>query len=659
MLHRFVQNVRPACCRRSATRLVLLAGFCLSAMLALAAENTLSTISANDNRTPAGKLESGVLTLHLELRQGNWNPEALNGRAIPVYSFAEEGHELQTPGPLIRVPQGTELRVSVHNLLNVPASVYGLHERPGKSDDALDVASGETKGTRFTAGEPGSYLYWAATSIGDARRRQRLDIEGRPLEEGLMSAAFIVDSPVTNTADRIFVIQVWAKHLFEPAFEGILSINGKSWPYTERLHVQLGKEEHWRIINASRVEHPMHLHGFYFHVDATSDGETERHFGEAERQMVVTQLVRPGHTFDMGWTPVRAGNWLFHCHILDHMMGDYKAPWLYGPDGPPTAVKHEQHHGGDEIGPSMGMGELVLGITVSDPNPHLVPAKVVVSPPAAEKHLYVRERPMSIYLPAGPGFYLEGVSQQVGGAGPPLVITRGERTAITVHNELNESTAIHWHGLEIESYYDGVPGWDGTPQHSTPYIPAGGSFVAYMTPPRAGTFIYHSHWNDVRQLTGGMYGALLVLEPGQKYDPATDKVFVLGRSGVNEMRDPLVLNGSPQPGLMVLLTGQTYRFRMVNITPNDRLLSASLVGDGGPAKWRALAKDGADLPSLLAKEQDAVQTISVGETYDFEFAPRDPGDYKLRFGSDFGSEVTQWIAVVPPASPFSVFATKR
>jgi len=36
---------------------------------------------------------------------------------------------------------------------------------------------------------------------------------------------------------------------------------------------------------------------------------------------------------------------------------------------------------------------------------------------------------------------------------------------------------------------------------------------------------------QMTQLTGGMYGALLVLEPGQTYDPETDKVFVLGRSG--------------------------------------------------------------------------------------------------------------------------------
>jgi len=154
-------------------------------------------------------------------------------------------------------------------------------------------------------------------------------------------------------------------------------------------------------------------------------------------------------------------------------------------------------------------------------------------------------------------------------------------------------------------------------------------------------------------------GALLVLEPGQKYDPATDKVFVLGRSGPSELHDPLVLNGSPQPGLMVLLTGQTYRLRIANITPNDRLLATSLVTEDHPVKWRAIAKDGADLPAQQATVQDAVQTISVGETYDYEFAPQAPGQYELRFCSDFGSEVTLMIAVVPPGSPFSVFAAKR
>jgi manganese oxidase len=289
-----------------------------------------------------------------------------------------------------------------------------------------------------------------------------------------------------------------------------------------------------------------------------------------------------------------------------------------------------------------------------------VQAKATVpDAPAANRDLFVRDRKASRYVPAGPGFYLQGVSTEVGAAGPPLVITRGERTAITVHNELNEPTAIHWHGIEIESYYDGIPGWTGTTQHTTPSIAPGDSFVAYMTPPRAGTFIYHTHWHDVTQLTGGMYGALVVLDPGQTYDPTTDKVFLLGRGGPNEMKDPLVLNGTPQPGRMVLLSGQSYRFRLINITPDDARVDTSMLMDRHPVQWRAIAKDGADLPPQQATMRDALQTISVGETYDFEFAPNTLGDYELRFCSALGSEVTQMIAVVPPGSPFSVFAEKH
>ncbi len=633
------QEFRVRCCHRARVAVFLL--ILLSALLCLGTQTSLPSISGNDNRTPAGRLEAGDLTLHLELREGLWHPEGEDGRAIKVYSFAEEGHPLQTPGPLIRVARGTKIRAHIHNLLAVAAHVNGLHERPGKPDDELLLAPGETKDVTFTAGAPGSYFYSASTTRDSA-------------EDGMMSAALIVDPPNSNSSDRIFVIQLWDHDLFNSKFDGVLSINGKSWPHTERLHAQLGKAEHWRVVNATPLDHPMHMHGFYFYVDAMGDGETEQIFAPTDRPMVVTQLALPGHSFDMTWMPQRAGNWLFHCHILDHMMQGYRAAWLYGPDGPPETA--HQHVMTDDD--SMGMGELVMGITVSDNGAHIVPARVVTPPATGEKHLYVRERPSRQYVPAGPGFYLEGVSKETEPIGPPLVITRGERTAIVVHNELDEATAIHWHGLEIESYYDGVPLWDGTAQHRTPYIPAGSSFTAYMTPPRAGTFIYHTHWNDVRQLTGGMYGAIVVIEPGQKFDPATDKVFVLGRNGTNEMHDPVVLNGSPQPPVMVLLTGQSYRFRIVNITPLDSLITASLTNEGHQGKWRAIAKDGADLPTQKAVLQDASQLISVGETYDFEFSPEVPGDYLLQFSAG-GSVVTQGMTVVPPQSPFSVFVAKQ
>ena len=81
-------------------------------------------IQANSNRVPAGKLENGILTLHLELRQGDWYPEADTGPSMKVYAFGEEGKALQVPGPLIRVPEGTEIHLTLHNLLAAAAIVH-------------------------------------------------------------------------------------------------------------------------------------------------------------------------------------------------------------------------------------------------------------------------------------------------------------------------------------------------------------------------------------------------------------------------------------------------------------------------------------------------------------------------------------------------------
>jgi manganese oxidase len=73
-----------------------------------------------------------------------------------------------------------------------------------------------------------------------------------------------------------------------------------------------------------------------------------------------------------------------------------------------------------------------------------------------------------------------------------MVLSRGEPVEITVLSRLSEPTAIHWHGLELDSYYDGVIG-GGTGDQVTPAIAPDGSFVSRFNPNRAGTFIYHTH----------------------------------------------------------------------------------------------------------------------------------------------------------------------
>ncbi|MBK8057127.1 MAG: multicopper oxidase domain-containing protein [Gemmatimonadetes bacterium] len=102
--------------------------------------------------------------------------------------------------------------------------------------------------------------------------------------------------------------------------------------------------------------------------------------------------------------------------------------------------------------------------------------------------------------------------------GPPLVLQRDEAVAITVHNRLAIPTSVHWHGMELESYFDGVGGWSGSATHVAPVIAPRDSFVARFTPPRSGTFIYHSHFGEVRQLSLGLFGALVVLDPGEQWD---------------------------------------------------------------------------------------------------------------------------------------------
>jgi FtsP/CotA-like multicopper oxidase with cupredoxin domain len=213
-----------------------------------------------------------------------------------------------------------------------------------------------------------------------------------------------------------------------------------------------------------------------------------------------------------------------------------------------------------------------------------------------------------------------------GAVGPPVVLTQNQPVEIEVVNHLKEATSIHWHGMELESYYDGVPGFGGLAERKTPPVGPGESFGARMTPPRAGSFIYHTHFHDLIQLTGGVVGPLLVMPPGQTYDPETDKTFFFS-SGEEEPfggGNMVLMNGTPQPLEIYLKTGTKYRFRFFNMTNATANLHVVLRQAGVPVQWRLVAKDAVDLPPSAAKMKRAEQLVSVGETYDVEFTAMGP-----------------------------------
>ncbi len=587
-------------------------------------------ILANDNRTPAGTLDHGVLTLHLEIKSGDWYPEADTGPSMRVDALAEEGKPPQIPGPQVRVPQGTEIRVTLHNLLPTTAVVHGMHSHPGDAKDLVEVPSGETRELRFPAGPPGTYQYFVSAG-GEMNR-------GRPFrEDSQMSGAFIVDPLGSVASDRVFVIGVWRNRAVPALSNDVLVINGKSWPYTERLTYAAGDTVRWRWINASDVNHPMHMHGSYFRVDSSGDGESDHIFAPGQERTGVTELMPPGSTMATTWNPA-AGRWLFHCHILPHMS---PIMTVANAGAPSNQITHQ--HGPEH------MAGLVLGITVTGERP-----KNATQGSTRKLRLLVVERPAAKGLPGGFAYQLEESHRLIPPEptlpGPPVVLERGRPAEITVINRLHESTAVHWHGMELESYYDGVAGWGMRGNDLTPSIEPGHSFLVRFTPPRAGTFIYHTHMDDEAQMTGGLYGPLIVMEPGAKFEADVEPIFVIGGSGGHRSTEPdgplvALLNGSEQPATLHWHTGTAYRIRVINIS-NALVGIVSVTGTAGPVQWRARAKDGADLPASQPTLKDASQLTSPGETYDFDFQPQVRGHLRLEFkGVVLPVKVTQEIDV--------------
>jgi FtsP/CotA-like multicopper oxidase with cupredoxin domain len=583
-------------------------------------EKSLPEITANDNRLPAGRLHNGVLTIGLEVRTGIWYPEERGGPGLQVQAFAESGRSLEIPGPLIRVPEGTEIHVAVRNSIpDATLVIHGLHTRPGNSDDTVQVAPRETREIRFQAGKQGTYYYWATTTGMALKDRGGVDSQ--------LTGALIVDPPGRRLQDRVFIMGWWSNPAVtsgDPFAKGrnALVINGRSWPYTERLTYRVGDSVHWRWINASLGNHPMHLHGSYYHVDGTGDAERDNILTDQERRLVVTELMQPGSTMSLTWTPQSPGNWLFHCHVLAHISPDLRLR-------PPGKELHGSHNVSQHV--IEGMAGLVLGVHVLSSGAAPTWNQEAVQP--RKIRLVAQLKPGRYGKDPGFAFALHegsGEAEQGSGRipGPPIVLTRGHPVEITVVNKLPEPTSVHWHGMELESYYDGIAGWSGTPGHIAPMILPGASFVAKFTPPRAGTFIYHTHIDDIRQLSSGLYGAIIVLEPGQSFDPATDKIMLLSVLGPSD-NTPILLNGSAEPGPIEIKEGLKYRFRFINITPHDPRLTVSLLSGSSLVSWRAIAKDGADLPAPQATLRPARQTVSVGETYDFEFEPTSAADLRL------------------------------
>ena len=612
--------VRARMCAALLVMSALLGGFSLSAQ----SPKTPAEVVPNDNRTAAGVVRDGVLQVKLEVGYGVWYPDGHQASGIVVQTFSEAGQAPRIPGPLLRIATGTRVHAVIHNTLQMSTVVlHGFGAHDGVAAPVVTIAPGASRTLDFEAGQPGDYLYWASTT-------SHL-FDKRPFGvDAVLTGALVIDPPGPVEPDRIFVINSWRDPSFLFGFKATapaaMSINGLSWPDTERLTYHVGDHVRWQVIDATDDPHPMHLHGFHFQVVAASDGEVSQRIPRARRMWEDTRLIWPGGAITMDWTPTLPGHWMYHCHVLDHIAPELMETREFPGEGGMDRAAQAAAMGGMSM---HDMGGLVLGIDVLPSPAHPVAPELPVS---HRLRLYVRSMAggrLGYALAKG-----DGTVGKTQSPGPPVILYRGQTTRITIVNQMRQATSLHWHGMTLRSYFDGVPYWSGNDKKQAPPIGPGQSFSVTITPPLAGTFLYHSHWNDDGQLMDGLYGPLLVLKPGQKFDPVHDRIFIAGEIPTRPTGQ-VAFNGSVNHPVTVLKAGQSYRFRMINITRNlSGLIFAwrRVQPDGSttPVDWLPIAKDGANLPKLL-RQPEPNRVISVGEKLDALITPQ-PGDYVLVSG---------------------------
>ncbi len=328
-------------------------------------------------------------------------------------------------------------------------------------------------------------------------------------------------------------------------------------------------------------------------------------------------------TMDIQWIPQREGHWLFHCHLSFHVSGEVRLP-----DG--TDGEHSDH-----------MAGLVTGINVKPG-----PSDLIWKGDTREITLFVNE-----YENGRHGFTTESdysKIKEVSNQRPLLLLKQYLPTYITVDNRMSEPTSIHWHGLEIDSWSDGVPGWSSSEGKTSPTIEPGEKFRYKMALMRPGSFIYHSHLDDINQLTSGLYGPMIVLAENEVFNSETDHPYILGWTDPDPQswRGDHEINGTDNLPEIKTSVGVKHRLRLMHIAPVGRI-RLRMEKEDKPVPVRIIAKDGADLPESQRVMVESSFRYGVGETADFEFIAETPGNYQLYFWNNNKEKywVQDWIVV--------------
>ncbi|MCA9673409.1 MAG: copper oxidase [Dehalococcoidia bacterium] len=230
-----------------------------------------------------------------------------------------------------------------------------------------------------------------------------------------------------------------------------------------------------------------------------------------------------------------------------------------------------------------------------------------------------------------PGLEIEAWGYNGSTPGPLIEAVEGDRIRIYVTNKLGEATTVHWHGVFVPSGMDGVGGL------TQPAIPPGKTFRYEFTMTKAGTFMYHPHFDEMTQIALGMVG-MIVVHPREKKKRRAENVrdYALmaheWKIPIGSRRpDPLAMNdfnvltfnSKAFPGTepLVAEVGDRVRLRLGNLGPMDHH-PLHLHGYAFQVTWT----DGGEVPAG-ARWPETTVLVPVGAVRVVEFVADTPGDW--------------------------------
>ncbi len=145
--------------------------------------------------------------------------------------------------------------------------------------------------------------------------------------------------------------------------------------------------------------------------------------------------------------------------------------------------------------------------------------------------------------------------------GPVLEFTEGDQAVIHVKNTLDVETSVHWHGILLPNYQDGVP------YLTTPPIAPGTTFTYSFPLKQSGTYWYHSH--TMLQEQSGVFGSFVIHPKKKTFEYDSELVLML-----SDWTDE-----KPMNVLRNLKRGnEWYQIKKGTATPLNRVISRGALG---------------------------------------------------------------------------------